>query len=103
MSSVNPLGTTSHQQAAADAAATTRQSWGRKARKSRPRSSVFQARIDSEVLDVEPDIAALRERRMADFSDGRLGASTGMVNGLIGGIVFWVVAYAVFSVGKILF
>ncbi|MDJ0792696.1 MAG: hypothetical protein QNI98_00525 [Woeseiaceae bacterium] len=40
---------------------------------------------------------------MADFSDGRLGASTGMVNGLIGGIVFWVVAYAVFSVGKILF
>ena len=103
MTSANPLGTMSDQRAAADLAATTRQSWGRKARKSKPRSGEIKASIDSEVPDVQSGIAALRERRMADFSGGRLDAATGMVNGLIGGIVFWVVAYALFSVGKILF
>ena len=52
---------------------------------------------------LETDLAMKRprEQAVAIESRSRLGAAVGIMNGLIGGIAFWVVGYGLFNLGRI--
>ena len=61
-------------------------------------------RVPVDAATLESDLAMNRQRRQTATvkSAYRLDAAVGIKNGLLGGIAFWAIGFALFSLGKAL-